>query len=100
MHLASIPTPGMPSHSEEAGNRHYNSMAHVQLGFAVHIRFHQADVLMPDLSGGSEVETIFQLSLLFLQARKIMRIQDCGNDQNVPIALLQGLGSAHCPTGL
>lgn len=51
MHLASIPTPGVPSQSEGAGNRHYNSMAHVQLGFVVHIRFHQADVFVPDLSG-------------------------------------------------
>lgn len=61
-HLASIPTPSVPFHSEEAENRHYNSMAHMQRGFAIQIRFQQLDVLMPDLSGASEVETTFLLS--------------------------------------
>lgn len=68
-HLASIPSPSVPFHPEEAENRHFNSMAHMQRGFAIQIRFQQLDVLMPDLSGGSEVETTFLLSLLFFSGK-------------------------------
>lgn len=39
------------------------------------------NVVMPHLSGESEVEAIFLLSLLFLQARKIMRTEDRDSDQ-------------------
>lgn len=82
MPSASTPTPGAPSHSEEAGSRRYRSMARLQLGFATQIRFCQFDALMPDGSGGSEVQTSCLLSLLLLQARKIMGIYNCGSPEN------------------
>ena len=98
---ASIPTPGAPSHSEEAGNRHYRSMARLQLGFAIQIRFCQFDALMPDLSGGSEVQTSCLLSLLLLQARKIMGIYNCGSpDECTSHFSTAGLASTQHPAAV
>lgn len=71
-------------------------MAGLQRGFAIRIGFCQLDARVPDLSGGSEVETIFLLSLLFLQARKIMKIGDCGSHENKSLTSpLQGLEQTH-----
>lgn len=60
-----------------------SARARLQLGFGVQFRSYQLNVLMPDLCGRSHVETICLLSELFLQARKVMGIQDCGETENV-----------------